>query len=175
MFRSRCHRFATRSRTTFPFPRCAPSTRAACALAALLAAACGDPADSDDPCAPDDADGVIGGNVVFDLTVDDTGFSPAILAAQNKAKVTLTLHNAGAKPHSFTIDCLPTPNMNGCPTTSCFPASAAIEPLAPGAKGMTTFEVPRPEGIHYFHSDVAGDAPDPCTAGAAGCGQFIVK
>jgi hypothetical protein len=144
-------------------------------MVALLAPACGDPEGSNDPCAPDDADGVIGGSVAFDLTVDEVGFSPTILAAQNKANVTLTLHNAGTKPHSFVIDCMPTPNINGCPTTSCFPASAAIDAIAPGESGMTAFEVPRSEGIHDYHSDVAGDAPTPCTAGAPGCGQFVVK
>ena len=148
---------------------------ASVAVLALLAAACGDPDGSEDPCAPDDADGVIGGSVAFDVTVDETGFSPAILTAQNLAHATLTLHNAGGKPHSFVIDCMPTPNINGCPATSCFPASTAIEPVAPGESAMTMFAVPRAEGIHYFHSDVVGDAPEPCTAGALGCGQFIVK
>lgn len=148
---------------------------AAIALLTLIVAACGDPVDADDPCAPDDADGVIGGNVTFELRVDETGFSPAILAAQNKAKVTLTLHNDGTRTHSFVIDCMPTPNMNGCPPTSCFGQGASIGAVEPGRSATTTFEVPRPEGIHYFHSDVAGDTPAPCTAGAQGCGQFIVK
>jgi hypothetical protein len=70
---------------------------------------------------------------------------------------------------------MPTPNINGCPSTSCFDASASIEPIAPGESATTMFEVPRPEGIHYFHSDVAGDVIEPCSAGALGCGQFIVK
>ena len=145
------------------------------ALFAMPAAACADPVDAGDPCAPDDADGVIGGTMALDLRVDDTGFLPTILAAQNTAKVTLTLHNEGTQLHSFVLDCMPTPNMNGCPTTSCFGEGAAIAPIEPGKSATTTFEVPRPEGIHYFHSDVAGDAPAPCTAGAQGCGQFIVK
>jgi hypothetical protein len=153
--------------------------RGTCVAAALavigLAAGCGDPNDDDDPCAPDDADGVIGGAVTFELAVDDEGFSPMILTAQNAAKVTLTLRNDGTTPHSFVIDCIPTPNMNGCPTTSCFPAESSIPPVMPGASAMAVFEVPRVEGIHYFHSDVAGDTPGPCMAGAAGCGQFIVK
>ena len=144
-------------------------------MLAVLVAGCGDPVDADDPCLPDDADGIIGGNVALELRVDETGFSPAILAAQNTAKVTLTLHNEGAKPHSFVIDCMPTPNMNGCPTMSCFGQGASMAAVEPGQSGTTTFEVPRPEGIHYFHSDVTGDAPEPCTAGAKGCGQFIVK
>ncbi|MET0591918.1 MAG: hypothetical protein ABW133_04415, partial [Polyangiaceae bacterium] len=90
------------------------------ALASPMSA-CGDPDDDDEACGFDDADGVIGGNVAFSLTVDDEGFTPAILTAQNAAKVTLTLNNAGNKAHSFVIDCLPTPNDRGCPTTSCFP------------------------------------------------------
>jgi hypothetical protein len=145
------------------------------ALVAVLLSACADPIDAGEPCAPDDADGVIGGTMTLDLRVDETGFSPAILAAQNTAKVTLTLHNEGTLPHSFVIDCMPTPNMNGCPPTSCFGEGALMAPIAPGQSATTTFDVPRPEGIHYFHSDVAGDAPEPCTAGAKGCGQFIVK
>ena len=153
--------------------------RRACVAVALavvgVAAGCGDPDDNDDPCAPDDADGVIGGVVTFDLTFDDKGFSQMILTAQNSAKVTLTLRNDGTTPHSFVIDCIPTPNMNGCPTTSCFPAESSIPPVMPGASAPAIFEVPRVEGIHYFHSDVAGDTPGPCMAGAAGCGQFIVK
>jgi hypothetical protein len=140
-----------------------------------LLAGCGEPDDDDDPCALDDADGVIGGVVTFDLTVDDKGFSQMILTAQNSAKVTLTLRNEGTTPHSFVIDCMPTPNMNGCPTTSCFPAESSIPPVMPGGSATAIFAVPRAEGIHYFHSDVAGDTLGPCMAGAAGCGQFIVK
>jgi hypothetical protein len=157
-----------------PNPRHEPRKAVFYTAIALIATACGD-AQSDDPCATDDADGVIGGNVTFDVTVDETGFLPSILAAQNKANVTLTLRNNGTKAHGFVIDCLATPNVNGCPTTSCFPASAATEPVAPGEIAMTAFEVPRPEGIYYFHSNVEGDAPVPCAAGAPGCGQFIVK
>jgi hypothetical protein len=37
------------------------------------------------------------------------------------------------------------------------------------------FVVPNPEGIYYYHSSLAGDAPPMCSAGASGCGQFIVK
>ena len=144
-------------------------------LVTLGGAACGDAADNDDPCAPDDADGVIGGNIAFDLTVDDTGFAPTILAAQNTANVTLTLRNNGTTLHSFVIDCMPTPNINGCPTESCCPPATSSPPRAPGASATTTFTVPRPEGIHYYHSDVEGDTPGPCMAGMAGCGQFIVK
>ena len=153
--------------------------RRACVAVVLavvgLAAGCGDPDDDDDPCAPDDADGVIGGATTFDLTFDGNGFSQMILTAQNSARVTLTLRNDGTTPHSFVIDCIPTPNTNGCPTTSCFPAESSIPPVMSRASATAIFEVPRAEGIYYFHSDVAGDTPGPCMAGAAGCGQFIVK
>jgi hypothetical protein len=144
-------------------------------LVSNIGSACGDPDDDNDPCGHDDADGVIGGNVAFELNVTDGGFEPTILAAQNLAKVTLTLSNKGTKLNSFVIDCIPTPNINGCPTTSCFPATASIAPVDPGGSAVTTFEVPRAEGIYYYHSDVPGDTPDPCMAGAVGCGQFIVK
>lgn len=150
---------------------------ASVAIATLVAlmTACGDPDDDDEACGFDDADGVIGGNIAFSLTVDDEGFSPAILAAQNTANVTLTLHNAGNKAHSFVIDCLPTPNERGCPLTSCFPQGSSITRLSPGESAMSIFEVPRVEGIYYFHSDVAGDTDEACRAAAKGCGQFIVK
>jgi hypothetical protein len=128
-----------------------------------------------DTCRPDDADGVIGGRVTFDLTVDDTGFSPSILPAQNQTVVTLTLHNVGTKPHGFVIDCMPTPNDDGCPAESCFPAQAALGSVEPGASATTEFVTPNPEGIYYYHSDLPGDAETPCRAGARGCGQFQVK
>jgi hypothetical protein len=142
------------------------------------AASCGSSSaneNSSDACGPDDADGVNGGNAVFDLTVDDTGFSPAILAAQNLAQVTLTLHNGGTRSHDFVVDCMPTPNDNGCPVTSCLPPAASIGEIAPGASASTTFVLPNPEGIYYYHSSLAGDTSGPCMAGANGCGQFIVK
>lgn len=144
------------------------------ALFPFLCGGCGS-SDAGDACMLGDADGVVGGAVTFELTVDDTGFSPTILTAQNSADVTLTLHNIGSKPHGFVIDCLPTPNVNGCPATSCFSSSASIAATAPGASAMSTFVVPRPEGIYYYHSNAAGDTPGPCMAGAIGCGQFIVK
>jgi hypothetical protein len=126
-------------------------------------------------CQPDDVDGVVGGNVSFDLTVDDSGFSPPILPAQNLTTVTLTLHNTGTRPHDFVIDCLPTPNDVGCPTMSCFPREASLAAVEPGASATTKFTTPNPEGIYYYHSDLPGDAETPCTAGARGCGQFQVR
>jgi hypothetical protein len=151
--------------------------RGAVLAAAMLAAgSCGDAsADSDGTCRPDDADGVVGGDVTFEVTVTDDGFSPAILAAQNLAVVTMAVHNGGAKLHDFVMDCMATPNDTGCPLTSCFPKEASIPAIAAGASASTSFTVPRPEGIYYYHSSIPGDAPATCTAGATGCGQFIVK
>jgi hypothetical protein len=139
----------------------------------LAVVACG--SGGKDTCQPDDADGVVGGSTTFDVTVDDDGFSPPILPAQNLTKVTLTLRNAGTKPHDFVIDCMPTPNDDGCPMTSCFPPEASMAAVEPGASATTTFMTPNPEGIYYYHSSLAGDAETPCTAGARGCGQFQVR
>ncbi len=130
---------------------------------------------SKDTCQPDDVDGVVGGSVTFDLTVDDGGFSPAILTAQNLTRVTLTVHNAGAKPHNFRIDCMPTPNDLGCPMTSCFPFAASLPIIESGTSATVRFTTPNPEGIYYYHSDVPGDADEPCSAGARGCGQFEIE
>lgn len=151
------------------------STCFACLTLLVSIAACGDPDDDDEACGFDDADGVIGGNVALELTANDDGFAPGILTAQNAAKVTLTLRNAGRKPHSFVVDCLPTPNDRGCPMTSCFPQESSISVVAPGDSAMSVFEVPKVEGIYYFHSDVAGDTDEACKEGSRGCGQFIVK
>lgn len=144
-----------------------------------MAGACGSDKDADgDPCQPDDADGVNGDNTgsrTFDVTVDDSGFSPAIIPVQNVTSVTLTLHNAGTKPHDLVVDCMGTPNDNGCPMSSCFPTEANIAPLDPGASAMTTFVTPNPEGIYYYYSDLPGDADTPCMAGARGCGQFKIQ
>ena len=127
-------------------------------------------------CSPGDTDGLIGGCFVFDVTVNDQGFSPVILKAQNLGQVTLQLHNAGASPHDFVVDCLPTPNGQGCPAQSCFPAAARIPPLAPGASATTTFVTPNPEGIYNFRSDVGTDSQDESDGGVSGLwGQFVVQ
>ena len=133
-------------------------------LAAALVA-CGS-SSGGDICGPGDQDGVAGGSYAFDLTVTDDAFQPSILKAQNDATVTLTLTNTGTKPHDFVIDCLATPNGNGCPTTSCFPVSAVIAAVAPGATATATFVTPLPEGIYVFRSDPPGDTQT---------GQFIVQ
>ncbi|MGO8993554.1 MAG: cupredoxin domain-containing protein [Polyangiaceae bacterium] len=117
-------------------------------------------------CTPDDADGIQGGAYVFDLQVSDTAFTPIILTAENLAQVTVTLKNTGTKPHDFVVQCMATPNDNGCPTTSCFPDASTIGPLAPDASATATFETPNPEGTYNFYSDLPGDTQT---------GQFIVQ
>jgi hypothetical protein len=132
-------------------------------LSLWCCASCGSA--SGDACNPEDADGVIGGSYTFDVTVDDSAFSHAILKAQNRSEVTVALTNEGTVPHGFLIECLATPNEDGCPTESCFPDAARIDPLPPGATGSASFEVPRVEGIYVIRS-VEGEPP---TA------QFIVQ
>ncbi len=117
-------------------------------------------------CGSADQDGVNGGNFVFDLTVDDDAFVPRELPAQNLANVTLTLTNKGTRPHDFVVACLPTPNDNNCPTTSCFADAAAIGPLSPDASTTRTFVTPNPEGTYTFRSNLPGDTQT---------GQFIVQ
>jgi hypothetical protein len=117
-------------------------------------------------CAPGDADGIQGGSYAFDLAVDDTAFSPTILKAENVASVSVTLTNTGTKPHGFVVECMPTPNDEGCPTTSCFPDASTIGPLPPDASATATFVTPNPEGIYVFRSDVSGDTQT---------GQFVVQ
>ena len=117
-------------------------------------------------CGPSDQDGVSGGSVALDLAVDDTGFTPIILEAQNLATVALTLKNNGTKAHGFAVACLATPNGQGCPSASCFPDAGAIAPIAPGASATATFVTPNPEGIYVFHSSAPGDSM---------AGQFVVQ
>lgn len=119
-----------------------------------------------DTCSPGDSDGLNGGDTTFVLTVSDDAFAPIILKAQNLSSVTLTLQNAGTRPHDFVVDCLPTPNDNGCPTTSCFPDASAIGPVPPDGSATTTFVTPNPEGIYTFRSDLPGDTQT---------GQFVIQ
>ncbi|HET7543143.1 MAG TPA: hypothetical protein VFK05_24890 [Polyangiaceae bacterium] len=136
--------------------------------AASLLACSGSDAKSNDACTPDDADGIIDEPVMPQLTVSDTEFLPKIVTAQNSSHVTLELLNAGTKPHSFVVDCKPTPNSDGCPMQSCFPSEARIDPIAPGARVTVEFVSPLVEGIYDFHSDVPEDtelAP----------GQFVIQ
>jgi hypothetical protein len=144
--------------------RAAPSLLASLfSVAPLLA--CGSDK-SDDSCKPDDADGIVNQNITVALKVDDTSFQPAIVKTQNSSTITLTLTNAGTKPHGFGVDCLATPNSNGCPTTSCFPAEATIAPVAPGASATVKFITPPVEGIYTYRSAAPGDTAT---------GQFILQ
>jgi hypothetical protein len=122
--------------------------------------------DEADRCELEDADGIIGGSYTFALRVDDRTFDPIILRGQNRAKVTLTLTNQGTAPAGFGIDCLPTPNSDGCATESCFPESHTIAPIAAGASETVEFEIPEVEGIYTYRA-LAGDG--------ARTGQFIVQ
>jgi hypothetical protein len=146
------------------------------AAPALALTGCDSASNAGGPCSPGDSDGVVAIDAVLDLVATDTGFSPTILNAQNLSRVTLTLTNAGTRPHGFVVDCLPTPNASGCPSTSCFPDAAALAPLEPDARATAIFSTPNPEGIYTFRSDVPGDtrvAPDGAAAGLVG--QFIVQ
>jgi len=138
------------------------------ATAALNFACSSDVRKNDDACTPDDADGIIDEPATLLLTVSDTEFAPKILAAQNTSEITLTLRNDGTTPHSFVVDCLPTPNNDGCPTESCFPSDSKIDPVPPGESVTILFETPLVEGIYDFHSDVAEDTE-------LTPGQFIIQ
>jgi len=123
-------------------------------------------AEKGESCELDDADGVIGGNYEFELTVNDSEFTPKIIKTQNSAMVRLTLMNEGSTPHDFKIDCLPTPNSDGCPQQACFDDDAEISAVAAGESGSATFTVPRAEGIYTFRSTQDGDEQT---------GQFVVN
>jgi hypothetical protein len=127
------------------------------------------------PCGPGDSDGLSGGHWTFDLTASDTSFTPAILKAQNLSSITLTLTNAGSKPHDFVIDCLPTPNANGCPAASCFDDASVIGPIAPEASVTATFDTARVDGIYRFRSDLPGDTQTGDGGMTGLVGQFIVQ
>jgi hypothetical protein len=135
-------------------------------FAPVLVFACSSSDKADDPCKPDDADGVVGVDITVAVTVDDTSFQPAIIKTQNTSMVTLTLKNTGTRPHGFAVDCLPTPNTKGCPTTSCFPPEATIAPIAPGASTTVKLKTPTVEGIYTYRSSAGGDSAT---------GQFILQ
>jgi hypothetical protein len=150
--------------TSSPFCR-----GAVLSMAAAFALACSSDAKKNtDACTPDDADGVISEPAALLLTVTDGGFMPKILSAQNTSEITLSLENLGTLPHSFVVDCKPTPNSDGCPPQSCFPSESTLGPLAPGEKVTVVFESPLVEGIYKFHSDVPEDSE-------LTPGQFIIQ
>jgi hypothetical protein len=127
-------------------------------------------------CQTGDTDGINGGCFAFTITVDDNGFSPIILKAQNHAEVIVTVKNVGTKPHDFSVGCIATTNLQGCPPQTCFPAASSIPPLAPGASANASFVTPKPEGIYLFRSDVEGDSNVESDGGVSGIwGQLVVQ
>jgi len=124
--------------------------------------------DNDDTCTPDDADGIISEPANPMLTVTDDGFMPKIVTVQNSSEISLTLANEGTRPHGFVVDCLPTPNSDGCPPQSCFPSDAKIDALEPGDTAKIEFESPLVEGIYVFRSDASDDDE-------LATGQFIIQ
>jgi hypothetical protein len=145
--------------------RCAPG-RWLVVAGCLLSAACGADGEERDRCEPDDFDGIQGGDVAFDVVVNDDEFSPRILTAQNRGRILLTLTNEGTRPLGFLIECLPTPNDDGCPKESCFPDAAQIAPIEPGETETREFEVPIPEGIYPVAAEPESREPS---------AQFVVK
>ena len=138
---------------------------------------------SGDPCKKD-LNGVSGGSQVIDLTVDDLAFAVGgvdsgsmqpNITVENSSTVTLTMVNAGTKPHDLVVQCQLTPNNLSCPMQSCFPPDANIPPLQPGATATTVFVAPFKEGPYLFTSDVDGDTqagPDGSVTGLVG--EFVL-
>jgi hypothetical protein len=139
---------------------------AACTIGflVLLTACSGE--DEGNKCELEDADGIIGGKYTFALRLNDQSFEPIVFAGQNTADVTLTLTNQGTRDSGFSIDCLPTPNQNGCATESCFPDAHVIDPIASGTSATVEFKIPEVEGIYTFRALPGDDAR---------VGQFIVQ
>jgi hypothetical protein len=152
---------------------------------ALFNAGCSKDSDDDDNdptnggmCFPD-SDGLTGGFYPIAVTVTDTGFLKNLIATQNDSMVTLTLTNAGTKPHGFSVGCVSVlssyPKLPAmCPTVSCFPGATAqgstadggaadggtsdggaaaqtatVAPIAPGASATIMFNTPTPDGLIY--------------------------
>jgi len=139
---------------------------AACSIGLLVLLTGCSGEDEGNKCELEDADGIIGGKYTFLLRVNDRSFEPIVFAGQNTADVTLTLTNQSTSVSGFSIDCLPTPNENGCATESCFPDSHVVEPIASGASATARFKIPEVEGIYTFRA-LSGDD--------ARIGQFIVE
>lgn len=136
------------------------------AICLCIVPACSSDDSDDDACMPDDADGIASVDITVALAIDDTTFAPAIVKTQNTSVVTLTVTNTGTKPHGFAVDCLPTPNAKGCPTTSCFSAAATVPAIAPGSNATVKFTTPAVEGIYTYRSTGEGDTAT---------GQFILQ
>jgi hypothetical protein len=133
-------------------------------LGVALAACSGD--GGGNACEIEDQDGIIGGTEVFVLRVGDAGFQPVILTAQNQADVTLTLRNESSGEAGFLVDCLPTPNQDGCAQESCFEARASIAPIAPGESATVQFKLPAVEGDYRYRARAGEDTR---------VGQFILQ
>jgi hypothetical protein len=126
-------------------------------------------------CKPPDSDGLVGGCYFFHLVVDDTGFSPIILKAQNLARTTIVLTNAGTMPHDLVVGCVPL-HAPGCPSQVCFPPEANIASVAPGGTATTTFKTPFFDGIYDFRSDLPNDSQISLDGGIRELrGQFVVQ
>jgi hypothetical protein len=109
---------------------------------------------------------VKGGQYRFEVIVNDAGFSPtSIFAVQNYATVDLTLTNQGSIDRGFVVECMPTPNDDGCAQEACV-RGASIEPIPPGSSESIQFTVPAVEGLFDVTTGVAGDAVS---------GQFIIQ
>ena len=153
-----------------------------CSVLALSAGQC-----SSSPGGPKcstDSNGISGGMHVIDLTVSDTAFTVGALdggpgepniTIENAATVSLTTTNVGAKPHDFVVQCLPSPNADGCPTQVCFPPEANLPQVQPGKSATTTFVAPFHEGLYPFISDVPSDTQTSPDGGITGLvGQFVL-
>ena len=155
----------------------------ACLGLALAGSDCDGSGGSGDPCKMD-LNGVTGGSEVVDVTVSDTAFSVGgpdsgstqpNVTIENSSTVTLTLFNVGTKPHDLVMQCLATPNGQGCPAQSCFPPSANVPPVQPGASATTTFVAPFREGPYLFTSDFDGDTQPGPDGGVTGLvGEYVL-
>jgi len=157
------------------FARMLELSKIALVFGLMLTAACGSDAGDDDNCAPDDADGIVGGINKVLLNVSDTGFAVGgvnsgstqpNIAVQNTSTVKLTVTNVGTTPHSFQVACIPSELPAACPQTSCFPDAANIPAIAPGDSVTVEFKTPVVEGAYEFTSNEAGDE--------ALVGQFVL-
>jgi hypothetical protein len=80
--------------------------------------------------------------------------------------VTLTLRNESSGEAGFLVDCLPTPNGDGCAQESCFPSEANVPPIAPGESATVKFKLPAVEGDYVYRARAGDDART---------GQFILQ